>query len=100
MKWKRRRNSTSISSSGSSSLSSSSSNEKHKREKNTVKRNENRGKRHRTSPGQVKRVVNQRKWKRINNLRKNLFTWVLPDDIFKTHVLIRMHRNEIRRSQF
>ena len=37
-----------------------------------VKRKENAGKRHEAFPGKVKKVINQRKWKKISNLRKNL----------------------------
>ena len=37
-----------------------------------VKRKENTGKRHEAFQGRVKKVINQRKWMKISNLRKTL----------------------------
>ena len=37
-----------------------------------VKRKENPGKRHEAFQGRVKKVINQRKWMKISNLRKTL----------------------------
>ena len=65
-KWKRIRSSTSTSSSSISSSSSSSSDEKRKSKKKRKHR------RHEAFSGKVNKVLNQRKWKKISNLQKDL----------------------------